>query len=395
MGVGTYALTSREEAKAYVGDSFEKDGMTVYFSCAASTATAQVLNNHLILIHDNQTDANIDLTAVAYDTVAELVAYINTSVTGWVARAIYPGPATSADLVKTGQLNAKGSDNEVTLKIAENYIIDKLIDRATDLIERWCNRKLMSRSYLRETYDGPGTQYLLLDQYPVTAVQKIQIGRVNIASVYNTSATTFAALTITNDATTQSIGLNVDGTITNVPIPAAPASISTLITTLNTHAGWTVSLLASTYTDFIARELLPRQAGMYCKDPYRAYMEMPFRGYLTDYHLQKGPDETRNPGIIFYIGGFTSGWQNVFVDYTAGYTTAPAALEMACLELVKYKYDQLQHDRSITTERLGDYGYTLADLKKGLPEDMVDELSLFKKLVIGASGLQADFGHVL
>jgi len=121
---------------------------------------------------------------------------------------------------------------------------------------------------------------------------------------------------------------------------------------------------------------------MYCLAPDIAYIEIP-DDYITDYHLEKGTDEFYNPGILYYYGGFNAGHQNVFVWYTAGYTTIPYALEQACLELVKFKYDQSKRDPGMKSEKIGGvYSYTLADLKNALPDELLSQLQLFRRIDI-------------
>jgi hypothetical protein len=81
--------------------------------------------------------------------------------------------------------------------------------------------------------------------------------------------------------------------------------------------------------------------------------------------------------MIYYPGGFTEGHQNLIVDFNAGYTTIPAALEQLCLELVKLKYDQSKIDRNVSQERLGDYSYSAADIRK-VSDDILNEAAAFK-----------------
>jgi uncharacterized phiE125 gp8 family phage protein len=56
----------------------------------------------------------------------------------------------------------------------EDTFLEKLIDRCTSRIESHVNRKLKKRSYA-ELYDGSGTQKLLLNQFPITALTSVNI----------------------------------------------------------------------------------------------------------------------------------------------------------------------------------------------------------------------------
>jgi hypothetical protein len=50
-----------------------------------------------------------------------------------------------------------------------------LINRATDIIEKYCNsRRFLTTSYRNEIYDGTGTCYLNLRHYPITAITSLE-----------------------------------------------------------------------------------------------------------------------------------------------------------------------------------------------------------------------------
>jgi hypothetical protein len=116
---------------------------------------------------------------------------------------------------------------------------------------------------------------------------------------------------------------------------------------------------------------------MYVNSTVSAYCETA-DSYMTDYRIIS-PAENRNYGLIKAAGIFVDSTE-YFVTYVAGFTTIPYALEQACIELVKYKYDMSQKDRAVQSEKIGQvYTYTLADLDRGLPQDLKEELALFQK----------------
>lgn len=51
-------------------------------------------------------------------------------------------------------------------------IIEQLINAASDAIESYCNRKFKSQEHT-ETYDGNGSEYLVLRHYPISAVSAV------------------------------------------------------------------------------------------------------------------------------------------------------------------------------------------------------------------------------
>ncbi len=335
----------------------------------------------------------------ANDTITELVGVINTAIVGhaWKSGAICNGAASSGDLIVTGALDCYTSANEITLKIEDNYNVEKLIDRATDLIERYCNRKLVSRAYNRQFYLGNGRDRLILDQYPVTRIFRLSAGETNAFTVTCTGATTFASV----EVTATKIKLNKDGTVTEVAIASPNTTLTLLIAAINATAattGMAATLLNSDYgsrapyypaVDWTvslptyAPEILLMPAA-YCKSPNIAYVKIPFED-ITDYRLDTvGADEDRDPGMIWMSGGFIGG-EYYWIDYIAGYTTTiPAALEEACLLLVKYAWDKLKQDSTKSGESMGDYSYqslsySMMTFKYALPPDILFALNSFRK----------------
>ena len=388
------SLTDLDEIKSFLGEEVQKDGIWIYCSQGdATAATVEITDTTMILIITGGVQAGTNTMTFAdadKDTVAELITAIN-ALTGWKSGRLCHSSAASTDLVITGAISCLDSDNEITLKIIDNYLLAELINQASDLINRYCNRLLKTTAYTREIYYGAGFSKLLLEQYPVTRVTRLSVGRANSFSIKNTSTdANFCTVEIT--ATT--IRLIVDGgandddtafTLADYSHEGASGDcIDDLITAINALAkGWSIAAMATDTDSRDASELLIRPS-MSVDTTLSAYCET-VDSDLTDYKLLN-PSEARNEGILYRGGGFMPG-QEYFIDFTAGYTTIPYALEMACIELVAYKYGQSKRAGSedLKSESFGegaDYKYTkfnLADIKNILPASLLAELDLFKK----------------
>lgn len=53
-------------------------------------------------------------------------------------------------------------------------LLTMLLNDATGFIERFCKRSFLSQTYTSEVYDGSGTDTIVLNQFPVTAVSAFQ-----------------------------------------------------------------------------------------------------------------------------------------------------------------------------------------------------------------------------
>jgi len=379
MALWTYALTTVEEVLAYLGEHAQRDAFSLYFTGTSGTNTVTVNDLTLVLVDEDNGTTTLTFSNASYDTLTELVAAIN-AVAGWVAELIYHGSADTADMVTTGTLDAEGVANKQTLKIKDVYLIERLIDRASDLIERYCGRKFVSRAYTNEQYYGSGSSDLFLDQYPATRVSRVQVGRANSFSIVNTSTDANFCTVEVNASTMRLIvdgGANADDTSLTL---TDYASIDALITAIEALGkGWDCTTQATDTASRDADEILPRPA-MYVDSTTQAWIETGDES-LTDYKMVH-IDEDRNYGVIRRPGVFLKHTE-YHVSYTAGYSTIPYALVMACVELVKYKYDLSKRGSGLKSEKIGNvYAYTnfgASDLELGLSPAIKAELDLFRK----------------
>jgi len=384
MAVDQYALTLLDEALVYVGKNPTQNALWVFCNAGdATAATVEVTDTTMVLTITGGVAAGVDTLTLAdsdNNTISELVTAIN-ALTGWAAGRLYHSDASSTDLLITGALSCLAAANEQTLKIKDNHFIERLIDRASDFIERYCNRKFVSRTYTREVYYGSGYDSLLLEQYPVTRVMRLSSGRANSFSIINTSTdANFCTVEVTDTV----LRLIVDGGTNDDDSDftlADYATIDALITAITALAkGWTCTTLATDTGSKDASELLIRPS-MTVTNVASAYIET-VDDDITEYNVLY-PTEDRNYGIIQRPGGFSPSTE-YFINYVAGFTVVPYVLEQACIELVKYKYEKSKSGSGdLKKESMGKvYSYEkfgLKDLEHGLSPDLVAELDLFRR----------------
>ncbi len=394
MSVGTYCLTSSESAKLAAGNTGQAPAFWIYSPSitGVTSATVEVTATGITLILAGGSSAGTDTIAfAAQDTLTKLIAAINALVKPagtltWKAGLLYYGSSPSANLPMTGAVACNGTANQIDVMTGAAYETDLLADRATDIIERWASRKFMSRTYDRERYSGAQGNLLILDQYPVTRVGRVSIGRIGAISITNTTALNFATVEVTSTK----VRLNADGVVTDKTISSS-ATLTALVAVINGVAGWSASLLDSSlgaraafYTSLDGTTKVPEPlplAAAYCKSPNVAYIEVPNID-MTDVVLKGGDSEDRNPGMLYSPSGWGYGEDSIYVDYVAGYSAAPAALEDLCLALVKLKWDRGKGDATMQSESIGGvYSYSTRNLKE-VSADILEEASCFKKLVL-------------
>jgi hypothetical protein len=385
MSLNKYALTSTDEALAYLGVSPRKNALWVSATATdATAATVEASSAALTLIITGGTDGGtttFTFTDPDYNTMVELVAGINAT-SGWSAGLLCAEQSDSAYLVSTGSMACLNAPT--TLQTIDAWTVERLIERASDYIERYCNRKFVARQYTNEVYWGNDNPRLVLDQYPVNRVNSIKCGRTTAGLIACSNAASTAYIEITDT----SFILTADNVTVATLKLSDYANIGLLRDAINAVPGWYLELYGIYFANNIyvsnlqTTELLPSYGARWDCYPRRLGIEV--TNFYLDYYLfEKGPgsDERRNPGILYYPSGFSRSLE-YFITYWAGYQQIPYELELACLELVKFKYNMISKDLALKEERLGDYTYTLADFKNGMPEQVRAELAQFKKVVI-------------
>ncbi len=259
----------------------------------------------------------------------------------------------------------------------DDTLIGALITRATDAIEAYTNRTLRSASY-RERYDGDGSNELLLNQYPVTAVTLLSWIKADAVSIINDSSDAYnARVTITVDTMTLAIdGGTNDG---SDALTLSSYTLTTLVAAINALSkGWTATVPISEFGVYDSVELL-EVSSLQCLNQI-VYPEVPSE-FSYDFII-KG--QTVNPykdnyGEIDHFLRFPRGTQNIVVRYTAGYVTTPSNLEQICIDLVNIYWQGRKKDLNLKSEKLGDHSIAFAEGARDLPKSIMVRLEPYTK----------------
>lgn len=354
MAVGAYALTTVEKAKNHLrltNESLYANAFNVQHIGDGTAATVQVTSTAVVLVKTGGTSAGTDtLLFATYATMATMIAAINAldregGGQTYQANLLGVGAADSADLVAVAAADCDTA--AVTLEYVNEYLIEQLIDAATAWLETLCDRQFMSRDYT-EYYDGNGAADFYMNHWPVTKVTRLSVGRENVLAVRcNASGATWA--TVRSDGT--SLILVYDDSSGEQSTSLAYTTYTTvtdLAAQVNATSGWETQSVGD-FGDYLTADICDMPAH-YAKDDY-AYLEVPYAAE-ADFRCEE------DTGRLDYPPGIPCGRQNIYVEYTAGYSTVPADLELACLETVQSLYNRTRRDAELASERLGDYAWT-------------------------------------
>ncbi len=228
----------------------------------------------------------------------------------------------------------------------DDSLIGNVIDRASAEIENICNRYFNTASYAK-WFDGNASTQMYLDHWPVTAVSRVSSGRLNVLGIWcNSTSITWASARVTAAGLTL-VQVDSSGSSTNTLSFSTYTTIATLAAAIDAlGSGW--ASLDLSYGTYLSSDLAQTPA-LYCLNLY-AYLPHPYQA-LCDYKWEE------SSGRLNYYGRFVRGVQNIYIEYTGGYTTIPFDVEQACLMLTASTYFGTRRDPSLKSEKLGDYAW--------------------------------------
>ena len=254
--------------------------------------------------------------------------------------------------------------NNLTLSTDETTTLTNLITSVSEAIEKYCRRRFVSTAF-DELYNGNGQRHLLLRQYPIQSVQSVRYRPVTVLKIQNTQP----AVNQQARVSVTSIGLKL------LRVTSGTKMVDTSVTwsaypTLNAVAG-AVNVLGNGWSAQVVGDAAAQvgqqgdyglwpSADLYCPNSYGDPLEgtgvlesqgaLDCRGVFAEikmhtYELQgyqwdargwllraipyTDPELLHPEDLIWPVGV-----NNFRVQYTAGYSTVPEAVQEACAEWV-------------------------------------------------------------
>jgi hypothetical protein len=228
-------------------------------------------------------------------------------------------------------------------------------------IPQYCNRVFNATDY-KESYNGKGSQTLLLNNYPIISLTGVSLSYLTVVQIYNTNKYTTAFVAVTSTE----VQLKYNGILSIIDLTfATNPTLTDIVAAVNSAGnGWVASVL-SDYGSIISTELLvsPYKNAV---NSNKVNLQIPYQ-YLTNYDcdFEKGilyiPTYAEPYGNISEVplfrqdyipfvetnsGDFNRGFNNIFVQYRAGYEDddMPADLKLAALMMVRDLYNRQQED---------------------------------------------------
>lgn len=266
-----------------------------------------------------------------------------------------------SDLVTLADVNKYlGATETDTAAIARRKA---LITQISAAVEDWCDRSFHQATY-RQWYDGNGSRYLALRQYPVTRLYQVanntqDMGRL---AYTGTAPEAFAS----SDGATLTL---IDGD-TPTDLTLSDYSTVTALKAAIEGGNWTFTITSG------ADNYVPTKMR-----PFSQYVES--AGDVVDIEM---PDESIDARVSdssewLIEGIFPQGRSNVFVWYRAGYASIPEDIKNAVIRMVVDAENMSERDNTLKSEKLGDYSYTAGDIDpQSIVNTYASELRRYKRV---------------
>lgn len=238
-------------------------------------------------------------------------------------------------------------------------------------VKTYCNRDFESTSYTLEEYSGTGGQFLFLNNFPITAVDRIAIGTIDVIKIKNTNSSSNASVSVTSTG----LRLVYNNTANATILFASYTTLTLLVAAINAlGSGWSAELLHSMYSSYKSTELI-KKWGMNALDNNWVYLNIPDKA-LENFSVNE------NSGIISRALGFPSGFNNIRVSYTSGYssTNMPNDLKEAVKQFIQYIYNKRDEESfGLTQYRIGTNSVLSIFEEDPIPKEIKQVFSFYKK----------------
>jgi hypothetical protein len=248
---------------------------------------------------------------------------------------------------------------------SQDALLTTLITAVSDAIEKHCLRRFVATAR-DELYNGTGDRRLILREYPIQSVQSVRYRPVTVLKVQNTDTLTNQRATVQVTATGLTltrVASGVSSTDTSSTFAGFP-TLQGLVNNINSLGnGWNAQIVGvnpgdygswpsadlyvpPSYGDGTSSQGALTARGVFAELKMHTYelagYQFDPRGWLLRAIPYTDPELLHPEDLIWPVG-----INNFRVQYTAGYTTIPEAVQEACAEWVSQLWYQTQRDPAL------------------------------------------------
>jgi len=238
--------------------------------------------------------------------------------------------------------------------------IKELINVVTSRIENIVGTGVAAANYY-EWYAGDQESTVILQHRPVIYVERVAYGQTNGIEIQYTGSAIRAMVQVYEDGV-RTISTAADGTqtTTNSTFATSPTN-SAMATTLNSLSDWTATAQGD---DARSYDLHPTGG----RDAKTSAIMLTYPDQdANDYRVDRGAGLLRfhTWPLAAYDElstlGAPTGWENILIEYRAGYETVPNDIMGVAAEAVALLFTRQTKDRSASSEGVGGHSVSNID----------------------------------
>lgn len=257
----------------------------------------------------------------------------------------------------------------------QDALLGVLVTAYSEAVEKYCRRYFVSRTF-DELYSGNGDRRLLLRQYPVQSVRWVRYRPVTVLKLSNTNTVLNQRATVRITSTGLNLERVASGVVTNDTSVtwAGNATLNAVVTAVAALGnGWSAQVVGDSgagsgtgdyglwpsadlhippaYGDGVESQGALTARGQNAELKMHTYELSGYqwdpRGWLLRAIPYTDPELLHPEDLVWPVGV-----NNFRVQYTAGYTTVPEAVQEACAKWVAMAYYDGQRDPSLTGQAI-------------------------------------------
>lgn len=252
-------------------------------------------------------------------------------------------------------------------------IVSLIKDACEEYVSSYCNRTFEETAYSLERYSGMCNNIITLRNYPVIAVDRVVFNTLDAIRIKNTNSGTSASVS----TTATGLRLVYNGTADTTVTYASNATIADVVSAVNAvGSGWAAEVNDSTLSTFKSTDIL-KINGLSAIDSNWVYLQVPDEG-LDSFEVDTDRAQ------IFRYAGWPKGYRNIYVDYTAGYSSAdmPAGLKHGVKMLTQYIYRMIMSENLIGIDEYFSGKFRTVVEKAKIPRQVLMALDKYRRVMI-------------
>jgi len=240
-----------------------------------------------------------------------------------------------------------------------------------EYISSYCNQRFESTNYKLERYSGIGNKVIKLKHYPVISVDRVAINTIDVIKIKNVNKDTPSSISVNSTG----VRLTDNGVIDSTVLFATYQTTSSVVAAINLITGWSAELISSNFGSRKSTDLIPVY-GINTQDN-DVFL------YVVSEALSS-LDVDIETGQLFRYGGWPKGTRNIYVDYTAGYSSVdmPEGLKHTTKMMVQYFYRMIREENLIGVDEYFSGKFRTVLSKTKLPRIITAALDKHKRILL-------------